>query len=443
MKGTPKAEGGGTTLPPPDPAAAEAEAPAEERDRIRRNLLVLQWAGVVGGVLGALSQLATANKPVALVLLVGSGLVGVSMWLRRLGWLQLSSATILILLVTTIHVLCTIGKGVNDTATMLYPVAILGAALMLDRGFLLAVTASCVASFAILAFQQSPGSPDWPGVFDVSLILAATAVTVDLLVRDVAGGAAAARSKERRLAQAYEKLEAQSAELERFTYVVSHDLKSPLVTIRGFLDYAEQAAREGDLARMEKDTERIRIASDRMAELLDDLLELSRTGRIERDPQVFPFGTVVDESRALVEGRLIPHGARLTVAEDAAGRLVRGDRPRLVQLMQNLLDNAAKFSAREATPEITVGLRQGTDGSDPVFTVHDNGVGIDPADGRDIFELFHQVDPSEEGTGLGLALGRRIVEEHGGRLWMESAGKGQGTTFCFTLPMEAPEPGEP
>ena len=196
----------------------------------------------------------------------------------------------------------------------------------------------------------------------------------------------------------------------------------------------EQAGRDGDVARMEKDAARIRVASDRMGELLDDLLELSRTGQIERPDGDLVFGALVEESRALVEGRLMAGGVRLSVAEDAARRSVRGDRARLVQLLQNLLENAAKFSEGGATPEITVGVREGSDGSDPVFTVSDNGVGIDPADQADVFELFHQIDRTQEGTGLGLALGRRIIETHGGRLWVESEGKGRGATFCFTLP---------
>lgn len=399
-----------------------------------RNLAVLQAAVVIGALLGSFSDLATGNMPGALILFVGSVLAAVSGWLRRQGWLQLSSVVFLTFMVAMIHLLCAIGEGVHDTAAILYPVAILSAALMLNRGLLVTVTVSCIASVAILVSRAGPGPSDWPAAFDVAIILTVTAVAVYRLVRDVVGSAAEARSKERRLAQAYEKLKARTAELERFTYVVSHDLKSPLVTIRGFLDYVEQAARAGDVARMEKDAERIRVASDRMGELLDDLLELSRTGRIERTDEDLAFGALVEESRALVAGRLLSRGVRLTVAEDAARRIVRGDRARLVQLLQNLLDNAAKFSAGEAAPEITVGVREGSDGSDPVFTVSDNGVGIDPADQGDVFELFHQIDPTREGTGLGLALGHRIVDTHGGRLWVESEGKGRGATFCFTLP---------
>lgn len=410
-------------------AAQDARgAPLGERERIRRNLKVIQWAGVVGALLGGLSDLAMdSDVESALVLLGGSALVPLSMWLRRRDRLQLSAVVFLIFLVSVIHLLCAIGRGVHDTAAILYPVAILSAALMLDRRLLVAVTIACMSSVTLLVGQHSPGPPDWPAVIDVSVILVVTAVAVYLLLRDVIHGAAEARGKQRRLAQAY-------AELERFTYVVSHDLKSPLVTIRGFLDYVEEDARSGDHARLEEDTNRIRAASNRMGRLLDDLLELSRTGKIARPHEDVAFGQVIGEARGLAAGRLASRGVTVEVEEAAATRIVRGDRTQLVELVQNLLDNAAKFAGDRPDPRIVVRAREDPGGSGPVFSVSDNGLGIDPAHHERVFELFHQLDPREEGTGLGLALGRRIVETHGGRIWVESEGPGRGSTFCFTLP---------
>jgi two-component system sensor kinase FixL len=339
-----------------------------------------------------------------------------------------------VLLVTVIHTLCAVADGMRDNAIMLYPLAILVAALMLDRGLLVAVTAACITSVAVLVVQQPPGPPDWAVLFDASVILVVTAVAVYLLVLDVVRGAVEARNKEQRLAEAYRDLDTRNAELERFTYVVSHDLKSPLVTIRGFLDYLEQDARSGDLERMATDADRIRAATERMGRLLEDLLELSRTGRIAREPEDVVFEEVVEEARAAVHGRLASRGVRLEVEEAAARRVVRGDRARLVELMQNLLDNAAKFTGEQKEPRVTVGIRAA---AEPVFTVGDNGVGIDPTHHECVFELFHKLDPSVEGSGLGLALVRRIVEQHRGRIWVESEGRGRGTTFCFTLPRGA------
>jgi signal transduction histidine kinase len=125
------------------------------------------------------------------------------------------------------------------------------------------------------------------------------------------------------------------------------------------------------------------------------------------------------------------------VKVDVEGPLpvVRGDRRRLVELVQNLLDNAAKFMGDQPDPAIWVGARDdGAVSGLATLWVRDNGIGIDATHHDRVFELFHRLDSTVEGTGLGLALARRIVETHGGRIWVESAGAGAGSTFCFSLP---------
>jgi PAS domain S-box-containing protein len=228
-------------------------------------------------------------------------------------------------------------------------------------------------------------------------------------------------------------LEQKNAELERFTYTVSHDLKSPLITIRGFLGYLEQDARSGNTARLQADVTRITDATDKMQRLLDELLELSRIGRKMNPPQALPFGEIVREALALVEGRLAARGVRVAVAEGLP--VVRGDRARLVEVVQNLVDNAAKFMGEQPAPRIEIGMREA--GGQPVFCVADNGIGIDPAYHEKVFGLFDKLDPKSEGTGIGLALVKRILEVHGGRIWVESEGLGKGAAFCFTLPLSA------
>ncbi|MEM7352257.1 MAG: ATP-binding protein [Acidobacteriota bacterium] len=226
-------------------------------------------------------------------------------------------------------------------------------------------------------------------------------------------------------------LETKNQELERFTYTVSHDLKSPLVTIRGFLGYLEQDAKAGDLDRLEADIERIASATGTMGQLLDELLELSRIGRVVNEPVEIPLAGLVAEAVELASGQMAERGVRVTISEDLPR--VFADRVRLLEVFQNLIENAVKFMGDQPEPQIEIGVRQ--DGQEPVITVSDNGVGIEPRFHEQVFGLFDRLDQSTPGTGVGLTLVRRIVEVHGGRIWVESEGEGGGTTFCCTLPM--------
>jgi PAS domain S-box-containing protein len=236
-------------------------------------------------------------------------------------------------------------------------------------------------------------------------------------------------------------LEAKNAELERFTYTVSHDLKSPLITVRGYLGYVEQDAASGNLARLKEDIERISNATIKMQRLLEELLELSRVGRVANSPEAVPFGEVVREAGGLVAGQIAARGVRVEIQDELPA--VWGDRPRLVEVLQNLIDNAVKFMGDQAQPRVEVGARR--DGQRTVLYVRDNGIGIDALYHEKVFGLFDKLDAKSDGTGVGLALVKRIVEVHGGRIWVESEGAGTGAAFCFTLAERAtasgPAPG--
>jgi PAS domain S-box-containing protein len=231
-----------------------------------------------------------------------------------------------------------------------------------------------------------------------------------------------------------EELELKNAELERFTYTVSHDLKSPVITIRGFLGFLEQDARSGNLTRLHADIKRISDATDKMQTLLNELLDLSRIGRLVNPPSLTPFKEIVEEALSLTQGRLQANRVRVHVQDEMGSVFV--DRQRMVEALQNLIDNAAKFTREDAMIEIR---QDGMDGNMPVFFVRDNGVGIDPAHHERIFGLFNKLDPDSEGTGIGLALVRRIIEVHKGRIWIESE-PGKGSTFFFSLPLRDPNP---
>jgi PAS domain S-box-containing protein len=231
-------------------------------------------------------------------------------------------------------------------------------------------------------------------------------------------------------------LEKRNAELERFTYTVSHDLRSPLVTMRGFLGYLRQDATSGDLARFDKDLDRIGNAVDKMQSLLNDLLELSRVGRIINPSIDIPFRQIVDETIDLLINPLDAGKIKLQIQEELP--TIHGDHTRLIEIMQNLISNAVKFMGNQPNPMIEIGSNGfDTDGK-PILFVRDNGVGIEPEYHERIFGLFNRLNPEIEGTGIGLTLVRRIVEVHGGKIWIESQ-PGHGATFLFTLPLANPQ----
>ncbi|MBI4762022.1 MAG: GAF domain-containing protein [Chloroflexota bacterium] len=231
-------------------------------------------------------------------------------------------------------------------------------------------------------------------------------------------------------------LESKNAELERFTYTVSHDLKSPLFTIRGFLGYLEQDALAGNVERLRSDIARITAATDKMHQLLNDLLELSRIGRAMNEPQEIRFEELAREAVTLVEGRLMERGVAVHIHPHLP--VVFGDRPRLLEVMQNLVDNAAKFMGSQPQPRIEIGCAGEENGS-PIFYVRDNGIGIPPEHHERIFGLFNKLNAQSEDTGVGLALVKRIIEVHGGRIWVESEAD-KGATFYFTLGGQPPPP---
>jgi PAS domain S-box-containing protein len=228
-----------------------------------------------------------------------------------------------------------------------------------------------------------------------------------------------------------EELEAKNAELERFTYTVSHDLKSPLVTITGFLGYLESDALKGNIDKVKTDILRISNAARQMENLLNDLLELSRIGRLMNPPENIPFDEIAREALEHVQGHM--EAGHILVKIQSGLPIVHGDRQRLVEVLQNLLENAAKYSSGCPDPRVEVGAQGVNEAHYPILFVRDNGIGIDPQYHERIFGLFNKLNPQIEGTGIGLTLVKRIIEIHGGRIWVESS-LGKGATFLFTLP---------
>ena len=233
-----------------------------------------------------------------------------------------------------------------------------------------------------------------------------------------------------------DELKEKNAELESFTYTVSHDLKSPLVTINGFLGYLEQDAAAGNMERLKKDTQRIYDAVKKMQSLLNELLELSRIGRMVNISETMSFDELVKDTLGIVQGRIEEKNIQVQVQSNLP--TIQGDRQRLTEVLQNLIDNAAKYMGDQPNPLIEIG-QHGEKDSKPLLFVRDNGIGIAPEYHERIFGLFNKLDARSDGTGIGLALVKRIIEFHGGKIWVESdlpskGGAGKGSTFYFTLP---------
>ena len=242
----------------------------------------------------------------------------------------------------------------------------------------------------------------------------------------------ARREADKEKEQLIDKLQDKTSELERFIYTISHDLKSPLITISGFLGFLEEDFESRNLDGFQATVSRISLASERMKQLLDELLELSRIGRKSGTPTRVNLGELIAEAIEVVSGRISE--AKAIVEVEAELPLVTVDRQRLLQVYENLIDNAVKFSSGSQPPRVWIGVRR--DGPEPVFFVRDNGMGIESKYLGRVFDLFEKLDARSNGTGVGLAISHRIVSIHGGRMWAESEGLNRGAAFCFTLPME-------
>jgi light-regulated signal transduction histidine kinase (bacteriophytochrome) len=242
--------------------------------------------------------------------------------------------------------------------------------------------------------------------------------------RDITGRKQAEKVRERLVAE----LESKNTEMERFIYTVSHDLRSPLVTINGFVGFLQSDLAKGSSGRVKEDLKMISSAISRMERLLKDTLELSRIGRVANPPDEVPFTEIVQESLDQISEKILVRGVQVAIQPDLPS--VNVDRMRIVEVLTNLMENSIKYIGDQPHPIIEVGCR--LDGEETVFFVKDNGIGIDPSQHDKVFGLFYKVDKKSEGSGAGLAIIKRIIEVHAGRIWIESK-LGEGCTVCFTL----------
>ena len=233
----------------------------------------------------------------------------------------------------------------------------------------------------------------------------------------------------RELAHTKTRLEATNKELEAFSYSVSHDLRAPLRSIDGFglallEDYGQLLEGEGKIY-----LERLRANTQRMGELIDAMLELSRVTRTQMHVETVDLSALAKMIAAELTEAASPCSVEF-ICE--TGIRAQGD-PRLLYIaMENLLANAWKYSGKVAHPRVEFGT--GQIAGKPSYFVRDNGVGFDMANADKLFGAFQRFHAEAEfpGTGVGLATVKRVIQRHGGRVWAESS-PGAGTTFYFTL----------
>lgn len=231
------------------------------------------------------------------------------------------------------------------------------------------------------------------------------------------------------LAQANDACEQSNVQLQQFAYVASHDLQAPLRGISGFAQFLKQDYRNKLDENADEYIEQIVASAQRMQQLINDLLAYSRVESRARAIAPTNLASVFDDSIALLKTQIEEAGSVVTCGELPA---VVGDAAQLSQLFQNLIGNAVKFHADDA-PRVHVSAER--TGTAWTICVRDNGIGIEAKHHERVFEIFRRLHTQEQypGTGIGLAVCRRIVKRHGGRIWVESD-VGQGCAFCFTLP---------
>jgi light-regulated signal transduction histidine kinase (bacteriophytochrome) len=223
-------------------------------------------------------------------------------------------------------------------------------------------------------------------------------------------------------------------DLEQFAYIASHDLQEPLRQVKAFVQMLQGRLADKLDAKCKQYLEFIRQGAARMSALVQDLLVYSRVGGGEMKQEPASCQVALSVAMTDLEGRIAEAHAK--IAHDELP-IVSGDKTQLVQLFENLLSNAIKFRRDGVPPEIHVGAQR--DGHQWRLWVKDNGIGIDPPYHDKLFLLFQRLNGQQEheGTGIGLAICKKIIERHGGRIWIDSK-PGEGSTFYFTLLEDRP-----
>ena len=240
------------------------------------------------------------------------------------------------------------------------------------------------------------------------------------------------RRLQRQLVDQNQELQRSNRELEQFASVVSHDLQQPLQSILGYAKLIAMAYPAIQQSPAQPYLENITAAGDRMGQMIQDWLTYAQVGQSQPERAPLDGNLLLQQALLNLRVAIAEAGAELTYGELPT---VLGSAGQLVQLLQNLIGNALKFIPQGTVPQIRLTVEVEEEGGGWRFGVHDNGIGIAPEHLGQIFQAFHRLHDAQTytGSGIGLATCQKIVECHGGRIWVESQ-LGQGSTFYFTLP---------
>ncbi len=231
------------------------------------------------------------------------------------------------------------------------------------------------------------------------------------------------------LIKAYEEVQQKNLEMEQFVYTVSHDLKAPLVTSSSYISFLREDLQAGRYTELLDSLERVEKANKKMHELIYDLLQLSRTSRMELKVAAISLTHILEDIKKDLRDQLSERKTELRIPGNLP--VVQGDAKRLTQVFENLIINALKYAALGDHNIIEV-LTKETE-NEWVVGVRDNGPGIPAQYHKKIFALFQRLDNQKEGTGVGLTIVSRIMGLHGGHAWVESE-PAQGATFWVSFP---------
>ncbi|WP_282117305.1 ligand-binding sensor domain-containing protein [Cellulophaga baltica] len=238
------------------------------------------------------------------------------------------------------------------------------------------------------------------------------------------------QQQKKELKKIADELTTKNQEIQRFTFAVSHDLKSPLSGIKGIASLIPMEFAMKDYPELEQYLEMINISCDTMNNLIGDITKIAKIGKIENQNEILDVNEIVALSTTLVKGKLKVAKVKLIVEKNLPS--IYGDRNRIIQVFGNLLDNAIKYMGEQKEPVVHIKAQENADNIQ--FSISDNGSGMDEKSLKKLFSPFERFHANVKGTGLGLYMIKQIIESHNGTIYAKSEGTGKGTTFYVEIP---------